>query len=95
MDWHEHWVQALGRVSDKDVRVDLKHFHARVNMLIIRHLLLGSPILILFILPVLFWLLLHSRFHSFKQICADTGKNVVSKLFDMTRIENEAASMAA
>jgi len=93
-DWSDDWQRALGTISDRQVREKMEAFHGRSMQLVIERLVLGSPLLLGFVLLTVPFVALRLGWLNLKTMLSRASLLAVPHLVNTRLIENEAAAAA-
>ncbi|HTS10455.1 MAG TPA: hypothetical protein VMP68_33130 [Candidatus Eisenbacteria bacterium] len=93
-DWSADWQRALGTISDRQVREKMEAFHGRSMQLVIERLVLGSPLLLGFVLLTVPFVALRLGWLNLKTMLSRASLLAVPHLVNTRLIENEAAAAA-
>jgi len=93
-DWSNDWQRALGTISDRQVREKMEDFHGRSMQLVIERLVLGSPLLLGFVLLTVPFVTLRLGWLNLKTMLSRASLLAVPHLVNTRLIENEAAAAA-
>jgi hypothetical protein len=92
LTWHNKWNRALSQVNDAEVKKYLENTHQRAIMLMMRHLITGSPVLLVLLAGVFCWMTARSGWTSFHQLLKNSGLRSFGWILDPALIEESAAS---
>ncbi len=93
--WAERFARAVRDIRDASVRKSIEQFHLRATDLVLRHLILGSPILMVVLLCGSLAMLVHRGWSNLRQVLRDSVARTVSYFVDPRLLEEEAARLAA
>ncbi len=88
--WNQKWEIAQSRVQDEEVRRKIMSFHNRTVWIVSKHLILGSPVILLTTCVLGACFLLNHGFTSLKQLYQDARNSIMNTLFDARLLEEEA-----
>jgi len=94
-DWTTKWEQALASIQDNEVRDKLKEFHAQVGLMVAERIVLGSPILIAFLIVCLVADLCRQGWKSAQAAFSQAVVEAASRAVDPRVLEEEAMRAAA
>lgn len=95
MTWTTKWEHSLENIKDQDVRNALTAFHDRAAALVAVRLVLGSPVLIIFLLCAVLTMAIQKGLHSLRQMFSDAASTTVSQIMDPRLLEEEAVKAEA
>lgn len=93
--WFDNWNTAVNSISDRRVQTELRRFHSRALALVLKRILLGSPVLMLAVLAMTLYLIVRKGLHNVRHLVKMAAKTVLSSLIDPRLIEEEAIRCAA
>ena len=95
LTWHKKWSKALSQVRDPEVNLYLETAHRRVMMIMLKHLILGSPTLLFLVMPVVsLWIMAHTGWISLRQLAKKSGLKSVGWVIDPALLEESAVGYA-
>ena len=89
--WHRKWDAAISQVKEPDVREHLETLYDRAIWLMAKHLITGSPILMVLLAGTFMWFLARSGWTSLRQLLEDSGERSLAWVVDARLIEEDAA----
>jgi hypothetical protein len=95
MTWTNKWERSLANIKDEEVRKALNTFHSRAAALVAVRLVLGSPLLIIFLLCAVLTMAIQKGLHSLGQMFSEAASNTVSQIMDPRLLEEEAVKLEA
>jgi hypothetical protein len=93
--WTKKWENALASIEDDGVKEQLKEFHNRVAVMVAERIVLGSPLLIVFLIVCLVADLCQQGWKSVHQTFRQAVVEAASRAVDPRRLEEEAMKAAA
>jgi hypothetical protein len=92
LTWHNKWNRALSQVKDPETRTFLENAHQRAMMVMVKHLITGSPVLLALLLAVSLWMIIRSGLTNLRQLFKSSGLKSLGWIVDPALIEESAAS---
>ncbi len=89
LKWNERWENATGKVDALEVREQMLSFHNRTVWLVAKHLILGSPTLMVAMIVVGLVLAVNQGITSMRQLVRE-ARNKLITMFDPRFLEEEA-----
>jgi hypothetical protein len=92
--WHDKWRNSLANVRNSEVRDRLCEFHMRSNVLAVRRVVDGSPLLLSAFSAVVVILMIRDGWHNTKRIFNRAAEVTLSIIVSTKSIEEDAAACA-
>jgi hypothetical protein len=92
--WHDKWRSSLANITNPETRDRLCEFHTRSNVLAIRRIVNGSPLLLSGVMAVAFTFVIREGWHDTKRVINRAAEVALSKIVDTNSIEEDAAASA-
>lgn len=94
LKWVRGWEGSL-KTLPPDVQQDLLVFHGAAMRLVIKHVVTGSPVLLLLLGLTFILQIGQAGWRNLRKFCYDSSAHVVSIFIDPRLVEEDAARMAA
>lgn len=94
LTWHNKWSNALAHIESEEVKAKMENFHARTESHVARHLVTGSPLLLLMLFVAIGCTLVASGWTSLRQVIRTSGLKSLSWFVDPALLEESAARAA-